>query len=808
MKIKLRNFDGGLVLTPPVDKIPQDALYYARGYGRLSRGGIQQRQGSTALHTVNTIEIGSRGIYYWNNTWFYGSSNSLYQGSTCISSGTYDGNRLTFAVAGPTAGMPDRLFIAGGSTDTLRKVDTSNTVTRWGIGPPPSLGVRATTGGTAGAMTSGVDYSYRFTYYNSETGTRSNPTTVPSTTAGTTATVLLIAATGAHGSTAAADAGPVGHTIVTTGNCVVSTGKDDPFSGDDGALYCPTSADIFYVAEHSDFGFSTAPFTIEFFAYLTDVSASLGFFQNFASTDDFYSLSWEQTGTRLKFHAEQGGFVRISRSATWNPSTGQWYHIAIVRGGSSPDSWGIFVDGVRLGGGADSGNVPAAPGANFEVGKGCYYWSSDASYSTGLPAKAYFSQFHVAKETLWSTDFTPSTSLRYGTAWLNATSNSITLTGLTPATDTQVTHTEVWRTAGDGETYYLVERIDKNDTTYTDITADLELGFDELPTDNLIPYNWFDDCVVYNASMFWITRTQSGEKGRVYYSPIGRLEVVEGFINVTDDAEPLQKLVKYGAGLGVFSNGGFYEILGENPYYARPIPGIPGTIEPFSVAITPYGVAYEAADGPRMLIGGGTKPLAEGTLDAVFQGQALGQLSAWGTGTWATYARGEYILCDTTNFQTVAIDLRSGRCRDLGLALGSIYYSAQTDQIAANVPASSAVWEVENEGSYDDNGTAIATALQTMTFTHPSQQEVLVRNVFADFETSRSVTFGLQYDNGSTKDIVESTVATSTRRVAVLPYNTWTRDFALRVTPSGSSTGNFKLHGIDFDIYIPQEEAE
>ena len=77
-----------------------------------------------------------------------------------------------------------------------------------------------------------------------------------------------------------------------------------------------------------------------------------------------------------------------------------------------------------------------------------------------------------------------------------------------------------------------------------------------------------------------------------------------------------------------------------------------------------------------------------------------------------------------------------------------------------------------------------------------------------DFETSRSTVFGLQYDNGSTKDITESTVATSTRRVAALYYNTWTRDFALRITPSGSSTGDFKLHGVDFDLYIPQEEAE
>jgi len=94
-----------------------------------------------------------------------------------------------------------------------------------------------------------------------------------------------------------------------------------------------------------------------------------------------------------------------------------------------------------------------------------------------------------------------------------------------------------------------------------------------------------------------------------------------------------------------------------------------------------------------------------------------------------------------------------------------------------------------------------------MTFTHPSQQEILIRNVFVDYDTTRSTVFGLQHDHGSTTNITEATNTTG-RRVAALPYNTWTRDFALRVTPSGSSTGDFTLYGIDFDVYVPQEERE
>jgi len=815
MKIKLRNFDGGLVLTPPVDKLKENALWYARGINRLSRGSVRQRQGSTSLHAVASIELGSRGVYYWNDSWFYGTSNSLYQGTTVLSSGTYDGSRLTFAVAGPTAGYDDVLFITGGSTATLRKVSTANTVTYWGIAPPLDT-LTVTSGGTTGGLTTGADYQYRLTYYNDQTGTRSNPTTLPSTVGIVSSeTVLLLHCTGDHSSTTFNDVSPSCHTVTAAGDAQKSTATADPFGNDIGVMLLePATASYCTVPPHNDFyKMFNYPWGMEAFINFIALPADgahMGLFQVYTSTANFWSYSVYRSGSNyyLYFLNTVGGVAKHSVSALIGaaPTTGTWYHVCAVRESLS--------DSIRLGwNGVLPFGVPNATQftpsfATLEIGKSFLKLASPAIDTTAtFNGRLSEIRFTVGSAPYTETSYTAPTE-QFAAAWLNTGADEVALSlaNIPPSTDSQVTHTEIWRTAADGSAFYLASRIESSLTSFKDTVADTDLGTDELPTDNLKPYNWFDDCVVHNASMFWITRTQAGELGRIYYSPIGRLEAVEGFINVTDDAEPLQKLVKYGPGLGVFSDGGFYEILGENPYYSRPVPGVPGTVEPFSVAITPYGVAYEAADGPRLLSGGGTQPIADGTLDAVFQGEARGQLSAWGTGTWAIYARDEYILCDTTGLQSVAINMRNGRCRDLGLPLRSIYYAPQVDKIAAYTTASSAVWEIEKEGKYSDAaGVGIPFQIQTATFTHPSQQNVLVRNVFVDAESTRTMSFILVHSQGTTETITGSG---ATRTVYELPYNQWTRDFALRITATTTTTGDVEIYGIDFDLYVPPEEKE
>jgi hypothetical protein len=182
MRIRLRDFSGGLVCTPPADKIADNALWIGKGIDRRMRGGaLVQRAGSSQLHVSSTASenVGLTGIYYWDDVWWYGSSNSIYQGSTNISDGTLDSSRITFVSAAPTAGVKDYLFVVGGqtvaATQTLRKIDSaaSKTVTPWGINPHPDGQIVAADGGTTGGLTDGAVYKYRVTYYNSQTGTRS-----------------------------------------------------------------------------------------------------------------------------------------------------------------------------------------------------------------------------------------------------------------------------------------------------------------------------------------------------------------------------------------------------------------------------------------------------------------------------------------------------------------------------------------------------------------------------------------------------------------------------------------------------------
>ena len=815
MRIRLRNFDGGLVITPPADQIPDNALYYHKGLHRLARGAAKIRQGSTQLHEVAGRFLGIAGIYYWNNTWYYGSSNSIYQGSTCISSGTYDGNRFTFAVGGPTAGVTDYLFIAGGSTTTLRKIDSTNTVTNWGIDPHPSGQLNAVDGGTTGSLTDGAIYRYKLCYYNSKTGTRSNPT-AESTSAATDAyTKLLIHCSGSsgHGSTEFVDVAK-SYTITNTGatgNVTTSTGLDgstgDPFgSTADVAFFDTTGDQYFTVPPNVDWSFGIEPFTIDFWAHFKDLPGNnsyTGIIQQYSTTGNFWALGVKNTEGVFswEFEAYRDDVVMFASSYNIHTgmATGTWYHVAAQRFNSS-GGIRFFIDGSFIWGGAawNHNSMPDLPN-NLDIGRGFGYATETVTYFSG-----YLSEIRVSKGVFrYVTDFTPSTS-RYGSAYLDLTGGEVAadLSGIAASTDTQVTDIEIWRTGGNGTAYFLATRLPNAAQSYEDQIADDDLGIIELPTDNLKPFHWFDDCVVHNASMFWLTRSQEGERGRAYYSPIGRLEAVQGFINVTDDGEPLKRFVKYGTGLGVFSEGGFYEILGENPYYSRRVPGIPGTIEPFSVAITPYGVGYEAADGPRLLTGSRAELLGAGTVDALFQGEDRGQLKAFSTDTVATYARDEYIICNAASSNSLAVNLRTKRWRDLGILVDAIHYSEETDQIAIAHVATTGVSEFEKEGEEDDSGTGIPFALETKHVNVTSQEKVLIRNVFIDADTSNTTMSVALVSTSGTKTLTE--LLCNGRAVMELPVNLVAREFGVRIT--STMTGNVEIYGIDFEVYVPQEE--
>lgn len=249
--------------------------------------------------------------------------------------------------------------------------------------------------------------------------------------------------------------------------------------------------------------------------------------------------------------------------------------------------------------------------------------------------------------------------------------------------DPQVDKIEIWRSQLDGTSLFRLTEIDVGDTEYSDTPDDDDLESTELPITNNVPYGWFDHCIgPYNASMFWITRTHAGDRGRLYHSRIGRPESMEGFINVTNDDDALQNVVIYTGNLYAISETGWHQITGTNPYVSRPIGGTPGTFYPHTVAVTPYGVAYCAPDGVRLFTGTQAKQVATfDNVKRIFRNESIGDLTAF-TPLVATYARDEYIVSDGS--QTIAVNLTTGKWRDYGRGYHALYYAQDADYLLAS----------------------------------------------------------------------------------------------------------------------------
>ncbi len=367
------------------------------------------------------------------------------------------------------------------------------------------------------------------------------------------------------------------------------------------------------------------------------------------------------------------------------------------------------------------------------------------------------------------------TSVSATTAGAN---NSVALTNIPDPTgiDSQITHVEIWRSVADGDALFYLTHITAGTTSYTD-DGSITLSSTALPTDNLQPYAYLDDCLgPHNGSMFWITRTHATERGRVYYSPIGRTEAIQGYINVSTDDAPLQKLFELQGQLGVIGEAGIYLIGGGNPYVYRKVPGCPGTNSPHTVAVVPkLGMIYEAPDGVRVFNGSTSEVLTPGTIERLFQGDDVGDLTTF-TGTVAAACRDSYLITDGS--QTLAFDVSRSRWRDLGVGLNAIFYNVETDEIAATLD--SVVVALEDESALDDDGSAILMSLEPP---HVSfMQERVLQHITMKIDTSdQGITITLIHDGTETTIGV---VSTGSMAYSEIPIGITGYQFGVRLTGS------------------------
>lgn len=215
----------------------------------------------------------------------------------------------------------------------------------------------------------------------------------------------------------------------------------------------------------------------------------------------------------------------------------------------------------------------------------------------------------------------------------NVNRGGVTVTRLPTSSDPQVTHTEVFRTVGNGTLMFRVAKLPTGTLTFVDEVADAAginsnpdatlMSDIELPLDNTRPDDaWECAFGPFDGRMLWTRSPRGGERGRVFFSPAGRAEAVEGFVTVSSDDEPVLVGVIFNAAAYVWTTVGVYQLQGSQ-LTPRRVFGVPGTLWPLSLAITPYGVAYLALDGPRLFDGASSKLIAPDAVALLFRNEAV-----------------------------------------------------------------------------------------------------------------------------------------------------------------------------------------
>lgn len=654
----------------------------------------------------------------------------------------------------------------------------------WGINPPENIPTLATN--AAGDLTG--TYKYRFTYKNSQTGSRSNALVGEDNFE----LALLLHMNGADEGTTFTDLGYYTHTFTQGGhaNTEQATKKFGTAS-----LELDGTGDYITTPNSPILNPGNNTFSIDCWARFDDVTTAKShpLFSKYFDADNyfyFYVVTGAGTADYLYFQHKANGILKAWALGAITIAINTFYHFALIRGWEGdPNKWAICHNGSAVA--TWTRSIGLSNYGDFEIGG-----YNDGTYSLD----GFIDEFRFKNGTpLWTEDSTVPTAAM-GTATIILSSDSTDMSAIPSSPDAQVDTVEIWRTVANGSVFFKLADIDNGSTTYGDNAADALLQSEELPLDNIKPYDWFEDSIYNNASAFWLTRTQTGQKGRVYYSPIGRCEAVEGFINVTTDDDTLQKFVYWSGMLLVFSESGLFQILGTNPYTARRIAGVPGTNSPHTVIPTANGVFYEASDGVRIFLGGTNSILLYyDAIKPIFRGLSAGQLTSF-TGVVATYARNEYIISDTS--QTLAVDVITGRWRDLGLACNCLHYSPESNEIGAGA-GTNKFYDIEKEGSADDNGTDITFEIEVPAIIEPHPEaDVVCQRVVIDADTGNEVLECALVVDGTEYDLGD--VQHNGRKQSEFPANKTGIEFSVRLSGSlDASAQCVEVFEVAFDLYDP-----
>lgn len=176
-------------------------------------------------------------------------------------------------------------------------------------------------------------------------------------------TKILLSFDGDHGSTAIVDeahGASTAHTWAASGNARIDTSKSK--FGQSG--FFDGTGDFLTTPDSADYTLGTSSFTIDCWIWINSLAANVAVFGNGNDANNQHRLLIQTNGL-INFSVISASVTIITMSsATGAVTTGQWYHLAVVRSGSS---FTLFRDGTSIATATDADSIPNFTGT-FRVG--------------------------------------------------------------------------------------------------------------------------------------------------------------------------------------------------------------------------------------------------------------------------------------------------------------------------------------------------------------------------------------------------------------------------------------------------------
>lgn len=826
-RYSFRDWSKGLFVSPPQDVIPSDALRRAKNVHVLQgRGSVRSRPGSTR----RLVTQGWHSPVRYRDERLYGLGAGIVKdqspGVSILYSG-FDGGKLSYAKAPPFIGVQDYLFVANPGRQI--KIDPNFATSKWGIDPPDHKA----------QLSLGAEHSTQIDALDTSSASR------------TAAFKPIGAAAISYGTPNQEGAGALKiqfDTINQQGVVTYVFGTPQDFTSI-GGRESPVE-DLIAVWVMTNRPDAIQAFQLKF--YTDD--------QNYYQYD-FLTARFDARTRGIGFGAffiPPGGYPGWPGALYGPPaeqlykSQGHWPPEQFRKGetftgvGGNPVAFGLTNQDERL-----QDQFPLSPNTwvRLMVPKRLFfttgdpYWQSITKYEifsrinrrgTGNPENA---AVYVDDLRLLGTIGIQGT-YRYCFTFKNSTTNhrsnplfidrdgngivddidydtiegvvrqTIHIENIPVSTDPQVDKVEIWRTFGNGAAFFKLTELANGTTTYDDEIADSTnedsrpdapiLQNEEIELTNTVPSSdtfW----VTWHQGRAWTLVNTDGKQGRLNYSPIGRPEAVSDFLEITNDADPLQGAVSWNGSLWVFSQSKVWQVTGEDLVVARQITGAPGTLHPFTIAVTPNGIVYFAKDGVRVFDGNTSSLVSHDPMALPFRGLDTDVIGAF-VGDVACFGRNEYWVSNGTT--TLAVDLTTGTWREIDFAATGLYYEEdQDDFIVTEGTDGNGVFLVDIPGQTEDGGFDLDFDIETALIRSSAEVKGIVRRVYLDIDTGgEDVTATLYADGEAAQTWI---VNTSARQTVVYETRTNAKNSSIRLQ-AALTTGAVEVFGIELDIYHPE----